>query len=245
MNNQEAKFILGAYRPNGSDASDARFAEAMAQADRDPELRTWWEKQRGFDATVAVKLRDIAPPPGLRDSILAGVRASQPRRRWWSQPVWLAAAAAVVLLGAVTVSLRDGRGAPSLEQLTAFAVQDLAHAHGDHSGYPGELAAVQGQLVNAPGPMTQGIQLDLADLRRKNCRTVRVAGREVFEICFQRDGTWFHLYAARRSDFAPGPTDPKALLAARGEYAATAWSDATHVYALVARAGVETLRRVI
>jgi hypothetical protein len=245
MNNQEAKFILGAYRPDGRDAQDSRFAEAIAQAERDPELRAWWDNQRAFDATVAAKLRDVAPPPGLRESILAGGRASQPRRRWWSQPGWLAAAAAVALLATLTVALREFRSVPNLEQLATFAVKDLDHAHDDHSGYPANLAAVQGQLASAPGPLTEGIKLDLEELRRKNCRTVRVAGREVFEVCFQRDGTWFHLYAARRSDFAPGPADPKALLAARGKYAATAWSDGTHVYALVARAGVEALRRVI
>ena len=32
MNNQEARFILGAYRPDGRDASEPRFAEALAQA---------------------------------------------------------------------------------------------------------------------------------------------------------------------------------------------------------------------
>ena len=44
MNNQEAKFILGAYRPGGRDAVDPMFSEALAQAGRDPELRAWFEK---------------------------------------------------------------------------------------------------------------------------------------------------------------------------------------------------------
>ena len=65
------------------------------------------------------------------------------------------------------------------------------------------------------------------------------------ELCFQRDGTWFHLYAARRKDFATDEADPHALITSRGGYASTAWADANMVYALVAHTGAEVLRRVI
>jgi hypothetical protein len=245
MNNQEAKFILGAYRPDGRDANDPAFAEAKAQAERDPELRAWWEKQRAFDATVSAKLQEIAPPAGLRDSILAGVRASQPRRQWWTHPAWLAAAAAVVVLATVTVTWRRSASSPDGPQLAAFALADLAHAHDAHTGRPPALSGVQAQLVATALPLAKNLSLNLDDLRRNNCRTVKVGGREVFEICFNRDGTWFHLYAARRSDFAPGELDPRALLTSQGDYASTAWSDSRNVYALVTRAGAEALRRVI
>jgi hypothetical protein len=40
MTNEEAKFILGGYRGNGRDASDALFAEALKQAQTDPALGT-------------------------------------------------------------------------------------------------------------------------------------------------------------------------------------------------------------
>ena len=36
MNNQEAKFILSSYRPNGADARDALFQEALQQVRQDP-----------------------------------------------------------------------------------------------------------------------------------------------------------------------------------------------------------------
>src|SRR4051812_36323321 len=105
MNNPEAKFILGAYRPDGRDAGDPMFAGALSQAEHEPELHAWFESQRKFDATIAGKLRDVAPPAELREAILAGVRASQPRRHWWTNPAWLAAAAAIVVLAAVTVTV--------------------------------------------------------------------------------------------------------------------------------------------
>jgi hypothetical protein len=247
MNNQEAKFILGAYRPDGRDAGDAMFGEALAQAERDPELRTWLERQRGFDAALSTKLQQIAPPPGLREAILAGTRvtATHSRRSAWRSPMFLAVAAAVMVLAAVTIGVRAAYNRPGAAELAAFALQDLAESHDNHVGHPQSLADVQAQLTSASLPLSNHLKLDLDDLRKKNCRSVRIAGREVFEICFQRDGTWYHLYAARRSDFAPGRIDPNALTTTRGQFASTAWSDGDRVYALVTRAGTEALRRVI
>jgi len=244
MSNDEAKFILAAYRPDGRDATDARFTEAIAQAERDPELRVWWERQRAFDAKVAAKLAEVMPPPGLRESILAGGRVSQPRRRAWHLPGWLAAAAAVALLAVAAVTLPPLLRAPSMEDFAAFAVKDMVDDYAAHSGFPPGLDGVQGQLAAATLPLPQGLKLSLDELRRNRCRTLRIAGREVFELCFQRDGAWFHLYAARRSDFAAGNADPKALLVSQGNFSATAWADSANAYALVVRGSAATLQRL-
>ena len=244
MNNQEARFILGAYRPDGRDAGDPMFAEALAQAERDPDLRAWLEKQRNFDTAFSNKVRDVAPPSELREAILAGVRASQPRRRWWTNPPWLAAAAAIVIIATVSISVTPFRAGPPVSELTAFALNDLAEAHNQHVGHPLPLAGVQARLADARQPLTGDLGIDLDDLRRKSCRSVRVAGREVFEICFQREGTWYHLYAAGRKDFASDTADAKSLIASRGEYASTAWADSKNVYALVTHAGQDALRRL-
>ena len=247
MNNQEARFILGAYRPDGRDSVDPMFAEALAQAERDPDLGRWLERQRKFDQAFAAKLREVAPPPELRTAILAGGRVSQPRRRWWMNPAWLATAAAIAVIATVSISVIPSASDPSVSELAAFAMKDLAEAHAVHVGFPPEFAGLQARLGETNTPLSTAFTtaIDLDELRRKNCRSVRVAGREVFEICFQRDGTWYHLYAASRKDFAPGPVDAKALLASRGGYSATAWADSRHVYALVAHAGADALRRVI
>jgi hypothetical protein len=244
MTNDEAKFILAAFRPDGRDASDPRFSEAIAQAGIDPELRAWWQRQRAFDAGVAAKLAGVMPPPGLRESILAGGRLSRPRRRAWNWPVWLAAAAAVALLAVAAVALRSSLRAPSLQDFAAFAMKDISIDYAEHTGFPPGLAGVQGQLAAAALPLPQGIKLNLAELRRERCRAVTIAGREVFEICFQRDGAWFHLYAARRSDFSSESADPKALLFSQGNFSATAWADSANAYALVVRGGAATLQRM-
>lgn len=248
MNNQEAKFILGAYRPDGRDASDPMFHDALAQADHDPELRAWFEQQRKFDAALGAKLRSIAPPTGLREAILTGgrVSAGKAERRWWTHPAALAAAAAIVLVAVLSTTLRRSSALSTGGDFAAFVAQDLDEAHHDHVGYPASLAAVQAQLANFQLPLTKHLTLDLAELRSKNCRAIKIGdGREVFEICFQRDGIWYHVYVGRRSDFAPGAMDPQALTRVKGLLASTAWADANHVYALVTLEGADALKRMI
>jgi hypothetical protein len=247
MKNQEAKFILGAYRPDGRDAGAPAFAPALEQAERDPELRAWFATQRKFDAAVAAKLQALAPPPGLREAILAGARmgGTLPKSRWWTKPGWLAAAAAIVLTAIVARSVWPASTRPTGAELASFALRELAEAHDNHVGYPPELAKVQAQLASASLPLTSSLKLDVGELNNNNCRSLMVGGRKVFEICFQRDGAWYHVYVGRRSDFAPGTFDPKALMNVQGEYASTVWADASHVYALVTQAGAQALRRVI
>ena len=248
MKNDEAKFILGAYRPDGRDAGDATFGPALAQAEIDPELRGWFERQRKFDTVLAAKLQAITPPPGLREAILTGSRVSvsaKPKRAWWMNPMWLAAAAAVVFLATVSVLVRPTAKLPTGSELAAFALRDLTDSHDNHVGHPPELAGVQAQLAEARLPLMSSLNLNLDELRRQNCRSVQVGGRQLFEICFQRDGTWYHVYVGRRQDFSPGALDPKALLNTQGQFASTAWADSKHVYALVTSAGADALRRVI
>jgi hypothetical protein len=246
MKNHDARFLLGAYRPDGRDSGDPLLEEAIAQAQSDPALRRWFDAQQTFDATVTAKLREIAPTPGLREAILVGARASRPRRRWWASPVWLAAAAAMAVGLGLAVKVRlESADRPTLGDLTAFALNDLEGSHDQHVSRPPALAGIQAQLANASLPLTRHLGVDLGELRRDGCRSVRVAGRDVFEVCFQRDGTSFHLYAARRDDFASGAAGAGSPVVANGQFAAQAWSDSHNAYALVTRAGSEALRRLL
>lgn len=254
MDSAEAKFILRAYRPGGHDAQDPVFAEALAQLERDPELRGWWERERAFDTAMAEKVGAARPPAQLRTTILAGGSAGggvvRPPARWRALPLWLTAAAAIAVGLFFAVLPRDAKnGVPGLGDLAALAVDDLAHAHDNHVGRPADMAGVQAQLAGLALPVTAQSGPTVDDLRAKSCRVVKFAGREVFEVCFQRDGTWYHLYVARAGDFGVGGPGGagvgKPIWTEKGRYAGTAWRDAQQVYALVTRAGPEALRRLM
>jgi hypothetical protein len=243
MNNEQARFILRAYRPGGRDAGDPRFGEALHQAQADPALGAWLAREQAFDSAVAAKLRVVAPPPELREAILAGSRVSfAPARPGWRLPAWLAMAAsiAVVISGVATYRLVvGGRGATGLDRLAAFALVDPERAHtGPHADRLGTFGA---WLENPATRVSSGPPADLAQLKTQGCRSVTIAGREVFEICFRRDGGWYHLYLARGQH--PGAWGP--VFREEGGRAVAAWADDRLSYVLMTGGGVDALRRIL
>ena len=67
MTNEEAKQILSACRPGGQDAGDPSISGALQHARNDPTLAAWFEREQAHSAVIAAKLREVAPPPGLRE----------------------------------------------------------------------------------------------------------------------------------------------------------------------------------
>jgi hypothetical protein len=250
MNSQESKFILRAYRADGRyAASDPLFAEALAETQRDPALLAWLESEAALDASVANKLDGIQPPAGLRESILVGARASRPRRHWWQQPLWLAAAAAIALTAALPLLERrfthPDASSVNAAMLAQFGLDDLEHAHDAHQGHPALLADVQARLGAVALPFSKNFSIDPAELTAKKCRAVTFAGHEVFEICFVRNGVWYHLYITPRRSSDSIVVGAAPSLLADGDYASAAWADARNLYTLVTHAGADALRRVL
>jgi hypothetical protein len=88
MDNEEAKFILRAYRPNGADAGDAKFCAALEQAKRDPELARWFERELALDKTVAGKVRAITPEANSACVRHEHGGASHVGWRWRRRSLW-------------------------------------------------------------------------------------------------------------------------------------------------------------
>lgn len=245
MNNQEAKFILSAYRANGVDANGEVFAEALQQAQRDPSLAAWLARQQAYDAEIARKLREIAPPAGLRQAILTGAKVSDVRRTGWRQPIWIAlGAAAAVLLVASLAFWRDS-GAGQSRALLDFALNDTARGHHGDGGEG--VASAQTWLSDPQSRLTTGLPVELADMGKVGCRTLLMNGTEVFEICFHRNGTWFHLYATRLRPADDSRNASELVMKEWNQLSGALWSDPKfgYVYAVVGDVGLEQLRRLL
>ncbi len=100
MNREEAKQVLLLYRPGPSANNDPEFADALELARRDPELGEWFEEHRQFQETIKAKLCQLEPPNSLRQALLSQHKVVH-LPAWRFKPVWLAAAAAVILLVAL------------------------------------------------------------------------------------------------------------------------------------------------
>ena len=245
MTNNEAKFILNAYRPSGRDADFPAMATALAQARNDPALGAWFAREQAHGAAVAAKLREIAPPAGLREAILTGARmsgpAAAPRRAWWTQPGWLAMAASVAVLLSLAAwwRLAPVRGG-TLEEFAVNFV-DRGFRLQKHSADVGELKA---WLNEQHRPLPEALPAKFAELRALGCRTVDFQGREVSLTCFERGGKEFHVFVARR-DFVPDVLESAApRFLERGKFAAATWTDAKNNYVVVSDAGMDAVKRL-
>jgi hypothetical protein len=244
MSNHEAKFILGAYRSNGRDADHAMFGAALAQAKSDPALGAWFRRAQAHDAAMAAKLREIAPPVGLREAILAGARVSrapQTARRW--PTAWLALAASVAVLLAASLAFWPKRAGADPARLTAFALNDTAH--GQHGGHGTAAGALQVRLSQPSTRLGAGLPVEFATLRATGCRTLTVAGHDVLEVCFKRDGVWFHCYIAKCADFPGRETGAAAEFVQEAQLAGATWADTTYRFVVVTDAGVEAVKRLL
>jgi hypothetical protein len=73
MDKNEAKFILSSFRPDGADAADPTFTEALHLAAEDRELGEWLARERAHDADFAAALATLDPPPALPKAIQAAL----------------------------------------------------------------------------------------------------------------------------------------------------------------------------
>ena len=246
MNPQEAKFILGSARSNGADASDEIFREALEQAQVDPALRNWLAREQAFDAAISAKISEVRAPAGLRESILAGGRVSvddASQRSWWQQPALIAMAASLAVVAAVTVALWPKQTDVS-RAFTEFALTDAGHA-GSHGGKGEQLGALQATLGQPSVRLGEHLPVDFSTLRKTGCRTIGFKGHEVLEVCFQRDGVWFHCYIAQRSDFPTLAVVAVPALFERKGFSSATWADAGHLYVVVSGAGRSALEKLL
>jgi hypothetical protein len=227
MNTTEARFVLQARRPDGSDDAEPRFAEALEQARRDPGLGEWLAREQAFDAAVAAKLRAVQPPADLRAAILAGARASRPAGFWRRPPV-LAMAASVALACGLAAAWPVMRPAPDVDRL-AMGVMNEVDSDAHHGAMPQARGALAALLTDADTRLAAGLPFDFEQLKASGCRPVTIGGREVLEVCFERGGS-FHLYVARRGDFKG---DARPVFRERGTVVSVAWADSRHAYVLV------------
>jgi hypothetical protein len=244
MNNVEAKFILKGYRPNGADANDATFGAALSQAGQDPALRAWFAQEQAFDAAVVAKLGEVPVPAGLREAILAGGRVSDtPRRGWWQHPALLAVAASIAVVLATTMALWPKQAA-ARNGLVDLAVDDTLYnkAHGGHGA---EAGALQSMLVESSTHIGDSLPIDFAALRKAGCRTLDFEGRPVLEVCFKRNGSWFHCYIAQRHDFPALAAAVAPVLADEDGASVATWADTSHLFVMVTKAGHSSLEKLL
>lgn len=246
MNNEEAKFILHAYRANGADAADPMFAAALEQTRRDPELGEWFRRLQDFDRSIAAKLRAVTPPADLRGAILAGTSASAPpvRVQWWRRSPLLAMAASVALLLAVGGSVFwTTTRASAASELPEFAADYIAGGFflAEHSANVSDLRA---WLAKQDAPLPVELPAGFKQLRGLGCKTIEYRGKNISLLCFG-EGKEYHLFVAKRADFPTLPAHEVPQFSSRKGLAAATWADADHHFVVVTDDTMKALKQCL
>ena len=239
MKREEAQFILGAYRPDGSDATSEEFAESLQMAANDPELAQWLAREQEIDRLITEKLSGVPAPSGLRERILAGGRVSR-KRAWFRRPAWLALAAAVLLfagLGGYFMWPVTGRDLP--EFAMNYANRGIVLEKRDH-----DLTQLRIWLAsrNMPPPT---VPVKLAALEKLGCRTIRFQGRDVSLLCFEESGHEYHLFTARKLPGERVTLESGRQISTMGNWAAISWSDAENTYVLASKSDAASIQRLL
>ena len=244
VNNQEAKFILSAYRPSGEDACRAAFAAALEQVNRDPDLAAWFAEQRALDVATSDAICSIPIPRDLRANILAGAKISR-RRFWPRRPVLVAIAASLALLAVIdAVWTRP----PRLDQWQNDALGVVStfvpgHEPFDHEA-PDSRELQQWLLAqNAPAP--EAIPAALQAVPTLGCKTISSSGRPVSIMCFKmQDGNIVHLIVTDASGLSHLPS-PQPKFVRKANWATASWTQNGRACMLAIKGPDQALRNLL
>jgi hypothetical protein len=249
MDNATAKTILAAYRPNGADAQDPRFAEALRQCENDPQARAALEQQLRQDRDVARALQAVPVPARGKSELLATLPLinAPARPKVVRFPVWsgLAALAAVVAFG-LFVSLRNP-AADSLRTasapIPAAQAAALVEALLAHDRTSTEVASLRDWLASQGAPVAGTLPSEFAGAEGLGCAIVHGPdGLPVSIICVVVDGAEVHLV----THAVPPGTEPRAPGFHRtGDWTVAQWNDGVNAYSLVGTLPEDRLRALI
>ena len=206
MTIEQAREILSAFRPGTDDERDPVFAEALALAQTDPELKAWFQDSQGFDRLFRADLARVMAPSSLRDAILAEAKIIRPTP-WWQWRLksehW-AAAAAVALIGAAIAVWMGSR--PASFQEFGREMTDQSWGLAPHVQYKASsMAEVRRSLHESGAPSQFAVPPTLAPAVR-GYSVMHWRGHEVPMICFNADGQHVHLLVVERTHFPDAPS---------------------------------------
>ena len=245
MDNREAKFILSAYRPGGQDANDPRLSDALEQMRQDPILQRWFEESVAFDAAMTERLRGIAVPSDLRESILAGAKVSRQPRWKHRLSQWSIAAALILSVAIGNLIWRETRPAQLAGwQKTALGIiSSLVRNESSFDAQSRDASELVNWLRANHAPAAENLPENLGKLATLGCKTFSWNGSPISVICFMRpDGGLVHLVTANATPATAAVAKGKPTLVRHRDWTAATWRQGDKVCMLALEGPPEQLR---
>lgn len=243
MTTEEAKFILQVYRPNGQDASDPAFAEALEQARLDPELGRWFDEERALDAVLTSKLRAIPIPAQLKPLIRTGGSVVAPRQFRTRRAVLMVAALAAGLAVLVTSwRLSAPGGFDSYRLHVATMIEENTYALNYSNP---KLASVRDWLKEHQGQADFQQLASLSDRPTFGCQVFTWKGRPVTLVCFQSSQGIVHLFVTSAAGLADAPAEGAPEIASVANQQVASWTKGGKIYVLAGMRSFDSLKKLL
>ena len=213
MDKARVQALLEAYRPQ--DAGDPLFADALREAERNPELAAWFAEMQQMDALLSEKLHRVSPPADLKERILLGrpasAAANTPTLTWRRA---LATLAALLIVGALSqhfLVLPRSHTQALAAQAVAYAgqmqpLQFVCFDAGAVAQWVNEQPASRGMGIKLTKPM-EGLNMAMI-----GSSVVDWKGHPAVLICLQNGERQAMLYILKASDLPELPEEPEATV---------------------------------
>jgi len=230
MTTPEAKQILLLHRPWLGEPLDAEMAEALALATRDPDLKQWWENHLACQLAVRAKLNTIPVPAHLRSSILAERKVIHVAF-WQRAPVWLAAAAALVLLIGVSTLLLQSRSPDRFADFRSRMVRSALRQY-SMDIVTNDMRQVRQFLAGHGAPADYALPAGLARLSLTGGASLKWRGAPVSMVCFDRgDNEMLYLFVMDQTVVKDAPAAAPQVTKVN-KFVTVSWSDGRRAYVL-------------
>lgn len=234
MSPQEARQILLLYRPGTADANDPQIAEALEMTRNDADLARWFEQHRAFQKAMRSGFRQMEVPAHLKASLLIRGTAS-PKviipQTGWRSPVWLAAAAALLLLlGLAGVWLKPR----TPDQFANFQARMVGTALREYRMdiVTNDMGQIRKFMGDRGAPADYQLTTGLEGLQLTGAGLLRWRSHPVTMVCFNRgDNQMLYLFVMNRSALKDPPTSTPQL-ARVNDLVAASWTRGDKTYVL-------------
>ena len=232
MTPAEAKEILLLYRPGTCDAEDPEVIQALAVARENPDVARWFDQHCAFQNALRTRLRQIEVPAHLKSLVLANVRNARiiPLPTPSRAPLWLAAAACLLLLAVAGVWTHPR----TVNNYSNFQARVVSTALRDYRMdiVTNEMGEVRRYLASQGVPADYEVPPRLSRLKLTGAGALRWRSNAVAMVCFNRgDNQMLFLFVVNRKAIKDAPPE-KPQVGRQQDYFAVRWSRGDKTYLL-------------
>jgi hypothetical protein len=240
---QETRQVLLLYRPGTADAEDPQIAEALEMARRDSGLARWFERHCAFQNAMRAKLRQIEVPVHLKAALLAQQNIIRPPI-WWQRPVWLSAAAAVVLfLGLAAFWLKPANP----DRFANFQARMVSTALREYRMdlVTNDMRQLRQFIAGKGAPSEYQLTKGLEKLQLTGGGCLQWRSHPVAMVCFNRgDDQMLFLFVMNRSALKDPPAETPQVSKVT-ELQTVSWTQGEYTYVLAGPEEPQFLRKYL